>query len=119
LLTYLSQHPGAYDCLNELTDKLEAGIKNASRETGVHLQVNRYGSMINPFFTSTLVVNYDTAQTCNTGKFTKFFWHLTENGVFIPPSQFEAWFVSMVLTTEDIQKTVEVIGEGLKIISGN
>ena len=68
---------------------LERALLAAAKENGIELQVNRFGSMINPFFTKTKVVDFKTAQTSDTNKFKIFFWKMMENGVFLPPSQFE------------------------------
>jgi glutamate-1-semialdehyde 2,1-aminomutase len=62
--------------------------------------------MMNPFFTKEEVKDFKSALTCDTEKFKKFFWKMTENGVFLPPSQFEAWFISTAITNNDL-KTIE------------
>ena len=73
---------------------------------GIDLQVNHFGSMINPFFTAEKVTDFKSAQTSDTEKFKIFFWEMMENGVFLPPSQFEAWFLSSALNKNDL-KTIE------------
>lgn len=88
---------------------LERHLKLAAKENGVALQVNRFGSMINPFFTKQKVTDFTSAQTCDTQKFKKFFWKMIENGVFLPPSQFESWFLCTVMTKKDILKTKKAI----------
>jgi len=97
-----AQNP--YDKFNAQAETIEKALLAAAEENGIDLSVNRFGSMINPFFTSKTVTNFDEAQECDTAKFTKFFWGLIENGLYIPPSQFEAWFLCTVLSDEDMNK---------------
>jgi len=59
---------------------------------------------MNPFFTNVQVTNFDQALTSDTKKFAIFFWEMIKNGVFLPPSQFEAWFLSSAITEKDIKK---------------
>jgi len=70
------------------------------------LQVNALGSMITPFFTSERVTGFSTAVTADTTAFGVFFRAMLANGVYLPPSQFEAWFVSAAHTTRDIDETI-------------
>ena len=60
--------------------------------------------MMNPFFTKVTVTNFEQAQTSDTSKFAIFFWEMIKNGVFLPPSQFEAWFLSSAISEEDIRE---------------
>lgn len=92
-----------YDVLNEKSAKIEKAMK----ETG--LNVNRVGSIMTPFFTDKKVTDYDTAVTSNTENFAKFFNHMQSNGIYSAPSQFEAMFVSMAHSDEDIDYTCNVI----------
>jgi len=96
---------------------LERALKVAADENGVDLQVNRFGSMINPFFTKSKVVDYKTAQTSDTDKFKIFFWKMMENGVFLPPSQFEAWFLATAMTKRDIYKVRSAINIAMKAVA--
>jgi glutamate-1-semialdehyde 2,1-aminomutase len=76
----------------------------SAEKYGVDLQVNHFGSMINPFFTSQEVTDFKSAQLSNTNSFKVFFWQMMEHGVFLPPSQFEAWFLSSALDKKDLEK---------------
>ena len=96
---------------------LEREMKTAAKVNGVDLQVNRFGSMINPFFTKTRVVDFKTAQTSDTDKFKTFFWKMMENGVFLPPSQFESWFLATAMTKRDIYKVRTAIQIALKAVA--
>ena len=60
--------------------------------------------MISPFFAKENITNFTDAQKCDTKKFATFFWKMIENGVFLPPSQFESWFLCSALTHSDMRK---------------
>ncbi len=96
---------------------LERAMKSAAKENGIDLQVNRFGSMINPFFTKEKVVDFKTAQTSDTDKFKTFFWKMMEHGVFLPPSQFESWFLATAMTKRDIYKVREAINIAMKAVA--
>jgi glutamate-1-semialdehyde 2,1-aminomutase len=96
---------------------LERSLKAAAKENGIDLQVNRFGSMINAFFTKEKVVDFKSAQTSDTKKFKIFFWKMMENGVFLPPSQFEAWFLGTAMTKRDIYKVRSAINVAMKAVA--
>tara|TARA_R110001583_G_scaffold114876_1_gene265326 strand:+ start:34632 stop:35927 length:1296 start_codon:yes stop_codon:yes gene_type:complete len=96
---------------------LERVMKDAAKENGIDLQVNRFGSMINPFFTKEKVVDFKTAQTSDTDKFKTFFWKMMEHGVFLPPSQFESWFLATAMTKRDIYKVREAVNIAMKAVA--
>jgi glutamate-1-semialdehyde 2,1-aminomutase len=98
-----------YDKFEKEAAEIEQCILDAGKEFGVDVQVNRFGAMINPFFTKEKVIDFETAQTSDTKKFAKFFWAMAENGMYIPPSQFEAWFLPGTLSDEDLRKIKEAI----------
>lgn len=92
-----------FETFNKVAEKIETMLKEAAKENNLALQVNRFGSMINPFFSNNRVVDFKTAQTSDTEKFKTFFWSMIQNGVFLPPSQFEAWFLSTALSNKDLK----------------
>ena len=96
---------------------LERVLKQAAEENGIDLQVNRFGSMINAFFTKEKVVDFKSAQTSDTKKFKTFFWRMMENGVFLPPSQFESWFLATAMTKRDIYKVRTAINIAMKAVA--
>jgi len=73
--------------------------------------------MINPFFTKDVVTNFEEAQKSDTKKFAVFFWEMIKNGVFLPPSQFETWFLSSALTPKDLGITAEAIDKAMEAVS--
>ena len=105
-----------FDTFNKVAEKIETILKEAAKVNNVALQVNRFGSMINPFFTKNVVVDFKTAQTSDTEKFKTFFWSMVRNGVFLPPSQFEAWFLSTALSKKDLKIIEKAIYAAMQAI---
>ncbi len=106
-----------YEKFNEVAQIIEVFLLESAKKYGVEITVNRFGSMVNPFFTNKTVTNFEEAQTSDTKKFAIFFWAMMKNGVFLPPSQFEAWFLSSALTEKDIQKIAKAIDIGMEAVS--
>ncbi|WP_372793843.1 glutamate-1-semialdehyde 2,1-aminomutase [Lutibacter sp.] len=106
-----------YKAFEKTAAFLERALKTAAEENGIDLQVNRFGSMINPFFTKTKVVDFKTAQTSDTERFKTFFWKMMESGVFLPPSQFESWFLATAMTKRDIYKVRSAINIAMKAVA--
>jgi glutamate-1-semialdehyde 2,1-aminomutase len=98
--------PGTYERLNELGTQLGDGLAAAAAAAKVPVQINRIGSMVTMFFTATPVTDYATAKTSDTAKFGAFFRAMREAGVFLPPSQYEAMFVSLAHTDDDLAKVI-------------
>lgn len=96
-----------YEYFIELGDLLEAGFREAASKYNIPHTVNRAGSMIGFFFTNEDVINYDTAKTSDLELFADYYRLMAEEGVYLPPSQFEGLFLSAAHTKEDIEKTVE------------
>ena len=96
MLTYLEDHPEIYDQLEKSWRSYFFLIHPAGAS------VNRVGSMVTFFFNNGTVRNYEEAKRCDTARFAKFFHHLLERGIYFPPSQFEAAFVSAVHTPRDL-----------------
>ena len=99
--------PGVYDTLEALGAEAEAGLLAAGDATGVPLTVNRVGSMLTAFFTESSVSTWDEAASSDTGQYAAFFHGLLERGVYVAPSQFEAAFVSLAHTAEDVAFAAE------------
>jgi glutamate-1-semialdehyde 2,1-aminomutase len=98
MLRHLEEHPEVYDSLENATAALFANVPEGAC-------VNRVGSMATVFFQRGPVRNYEEAKRSDTSVFSKFFHHLLERGVYLPPSQFEALFVSSAHTPQDIAYT--------------
>ncbi|MDX8553328.1 glutamate-1-semialdehyde 2,1-aminomutase [Tenacibaculum sp. 1B UA] len=106
-----------YEKFNEIAQIIEVFLLESAKKHGVEITVNQFGSMINPFFTDVTVTNFKEAQTSDTKKYATFFWEMTKNGVFLPPSQFEAWFLSSALTEKDIQKIANAIDKSMEKVA--
>jgi glutamate-1-semialdehyde 2,1-aminomutase len=106
--------PGNYDRLDQLGKRLGDGLLQAAQEAHVPACVNRIGSMVTLFFTAGPVTDYATAKTSDTAKFGAFFRKMRDKGVFLPPSQFEAMFVSLAHTDEDVDQVVAAARESLR-----
>jgi len=93
---------------------LAAGLADAAREAGVPLQVNAFGSLLTPFFTNAAVRDYDSAVRSDTAAYATFFNAMLARGIYPPPSQFEAWFLSAAHTDRDIAKTIAAARSSMK-----
>jgi len=107
---------GGYDVYVQLETRaslLEKSLKEAAGQANIQLQVQRVGSLLTPFFHSEPITNYTQAQSSNTKLYASFFHHMLEQGIYLPPSQFEAMFVSLAHSQEDIETTVEAAANAL------
>ncbi len=86
---------------------LTAGLADAARAAGVPLQINAFGSLLTPFFTDQPVRDYRSALTSDTARYGAFFREMLGRGVYIPPAQFEAWFISGAHTERDVANTIK------------
>ena len=105
--------PGIYSQLEARSSGLEDGIAIAASEAGISLHISRVASLLTVFFGSEAVVDYESATQADTTLFGRFFQQLLSEGIYWPPSQFEAAFVSIVHTDEDIQTAIGVISKVL------
>jgi glutamate-1-semialdehyde 2,1-aminomutase len=103
----LLNEPGVYDRLEALSTRLVSGLSEAARAAGVPYVGNRVGSMFTGFFAPGPVTDYASAKRSDTACYARFFHALLERGVYLAPSQFEAGFVSLAHTDEDIDHTLE------------
>jgi len=110
--------PEDYDEFNRKADMLEKGFKEAAAKYDIPLTVNRCGSMFGFFFTNEHVVDYESVQTSDLDMFAKYYREMVEQGIFLPPSQFEGTFLSTAHSDEDIQKTIEAVEKAFAKIKG-
>jgi glutamate-1-semialdehyde 2,1-aminomutase len=108
MLRHIQAHPEIYDQLNRATGALAACAPES-------ITVNRIGSMMTWFFSDTPVTGYESAKLSDTKKFAKFFHAMLERGIYLPPSQFEALFVSTAHTDADIERTRHAATESFRI----
>lgn len=106
-----------YARFEKTAKKVEGFLLKSAKKHGVDAKVNRFGSMVNVFFTNKEVTDFPSAKTCNTEQFGVFFWELLKQGMFIPPSQFEAWFLSTTLSNDDMIITELAIDKAMKKVA--
>jgi glutamate-1-semialdehyde 2,1-aminomutase len=106
--------PGTYEALEARSARLEGGLRRAARHAGATVTINRVGSMITVFFGAGPVTDYATAKLSDTGRFGRFFHALLERGVYLPPAQFEAAFVSLAHGEAEIDATVAAAAEAFR-----
>jgi glutamate-1-semialdehyde 2,1-aminomutase len=112
----LLRQPGFYERLDALAESLVTGLRAEAKRAGVTLTTNRVGSMFTPFFTAEAVTDYASAKKANTAAFGRFFRALLERGIYFPPSQFEAAFISSAHTEDDISETIRAAGAAFRAL---
>jgi len=105
-LRYLREHKDVYAKLDKQAGEVVAGVAAAAKEAGVAMCHNRVGSMFTWFFTPGPVTDWASTAKCDTEAFGRFFRSMLENGIYLPPSQFEAAFLGAAHTEQDVQQTV-------------
>ena len=108
-LKILKAHPEYYKQIDESAKKLADAYRKMAKEKNIPLHVNQIGSLLSAFQTGEVVDDYDSALTSDTNAYTEYFWKMLDNGIYVAPAQFEAMFVSVAHTKEDIKRTCEVI----------
>ena len=107
---------GFYRELEEKADYLAAGLEEAARAAAVDVAMNRIGSMGSGFFTSQPVCDFQGALTSDTEAYAIFFREMLRQGVYLAPSQFEAFFVSIVHEKQDMDLTIEAAHEAFRLV---
>ena len=108
--------PRLYRQLAALGRRLAAGLADAARDAGIALHVNAFGSLLTPFFTDRPVHDYRSATSANTEHYARFFRGMLARGIYPPPSQFEAWFLSAAHSVRDVDQTVRAANGAMKEI---
>ena len=108
--------PGVYEQLERRTTQLADGIAEVTKKAGKSLRLNRIASLMTPFFTAGEVTGWDSASRSDTRLFAAFFQKILKEGIYWPPSQFEAAFVSLAHSEEDIDATIDAFFRALKAV---
>jgi glutamate-1-semialdehyde 2,1-aminomutase len=103
-----------YKQLEEKAKTLAENLKAIAQKNNIKIQINQIASMMTVFFAESEVRDYDTALKSDTNKFARFFNLMLENGVYLPPSQFEAMFLSTAHSDDDIEKTIIAFEKSIK-----
>ena len=115
-LNELKNNPGIYKSLENKTSHLEDGMKTILKNSSVDFRINKLGSMISLHFTSEDVIDFKSAQKGNNEKFKKYFHGMLSEGVYLPPSAFESYFLNDALSSDDIDFTLNALNKVLKSI---
>ncbi len=105
-----------YKQLDAKARYLAESFREIADGNGVKIQVHQIGSMMTVFFTDGEVYDYESALKSDTKKFARFFNLMLENGIYLPPSQFEAMFLSTAHTDEDLEKTIKAFERSIKAL---
>lgn len=107
MLTELKNNSSTYNELDEKSLFLEKGLHEVLDNKKIHHTINRFGSMMSLHFCQHEVIDFDTAAKADIPLFNKFFHHMLDNGIYLPPSGYESWFLSNALSYEDLESTIE------------
>jgi glutamate-1-semialdehyde 2,1-aminomutase len=107
-----------YPRLEKLSGDLVEGVAAAAKDAGIALCHNRVGSMFTWFFNAGPVTDWDSASKSDTEKFGKFFRHMLDRGVYLPPSQYEAAFLGAAHTEDDVQRTIAAAKQAFAAMRG-
>lgn len=113
-LTELKENNGIYKSLEEKSLYLEKEMIKVLEKTSLDFKINRLGSMISLHFTSDDVIDFETAQKGNNDKFKKYFHGMLNEGIYLPPSAFESYFLNDALSYSDIDLTINALTKVLK-----
>lgn len=114
LLSELQENPIHYDGLEEKTTYLYNGLREVFSKLEVPVQLNRVGSMMSIFFTGEKVVDFDTARTTDEELFKRFFHKMLEQGIYLPPSPYESFFLADSLTEEHLDRTIDAAERSMR-----
>ena len=114
MLQTLKNNPAIYSDLDEKTNYLHSGLDAVLKPSGIPYVINQVGSMISLHFSDKPVINFNDTATANNALFNKYFHYLLDNGIYLPPSAYETWFISTALSTADMDKTIAVTTDFLK-----
>lgn len=115
----IMKEDGAYDMLERRSAALEKGLLEAAKAAGVPIALNRVGSMLTPFFVKSagdVVTNYAQATGGDSAAYAHFFHAMLDNGVHLPPSQYEAWFVGLAHEDRHIEQTIAAAEEAFRAV---
>jgi glutamate-1-semialdehyde 2,1-aminomutase len=116
-LRYLREHKREiYPRLDKLSEELVAGVAAAAKDAGVAMSYNRVGSMFTWFFTAGPVTDWTSAAKSDTEAFGRFFRSMLDSGIYLPPSQFEAAFLSAAHTEDEIQQTIAAAKQAFELV---
>ena len=111
------REPGVWEGIVEAGDRLFTGLGDAAADVDVAGQPTRVGTMLGFFFTETPIRTWDEAKQADTARFARFHRELLERGVYLPPSQFETWFLSTAHGEAEIEATIAAAREAFRTVA--
>jgi len=114
LLRTLKENPSIYSELEEKTNTLRTGLADVFNKKNIPVRINHLGSMISVHFSENQVIDFRTSASSDIQVFNKFFHFMLGQGIYLPPSAFETWFISNALSKNDIDKTIDAAEQFLK-----
>ncbi|WP_026486909.1 glutamate-1-semialdehyde 2,1-aminomutase [Caldanaerobius polysaccharolyticus] len=115
-LTVLKENPEIYERLEQSAEYLKRRFVDIGSQSGVDIKVNNVGSMMTVFFNDEDVVDYETALNSRTDIYAVYFREMLNQGIYMPPSQFETFFISAEHTREDLDRTVEAFKKAMQSV---
>ncbi|MGB5664095.1 aminotransferase class III-fold pyridoxal phosphate-dependent enzyme, partial [Eudoraea sp.] len=109
MLTELNNRPEIFDSLDQKTAYLHNGLSSVLTEHGIPHQINRFGSMISVHFTENPVIDFSSSAKGNNEIFRKYFHGMLEQGIYLPPSAFESYFLNDAISYKDLDSTIEAL----------
>ena len=109
MLSELNERPEIFESLDDKTEHLKEGFDNVLRSSGVAYQINKFGSMISLHFTEEPVIDFDTSAKGNNETFKKYFHGMLDQGIYLPPSAFESYFLNDALSYADLDDTIAAL----------
>lgn len=116
MLNALNNDETIFKSLNDKTAYLHEGLEKVLNSSGIDYTINRVGSMISVHFSEVSVVDFETAAKGNNDQFKQFFHGMLNEGIYLPPSAFESWFLNDALSYEDIDSTISAAERVLKTV---
>jgi len=108
-LKILKENPSIYTELDEKTRYLHAGLEEVLKKKNIPFVINRFGSMISVHFTDRPVKDFETSSQSDMQTFNRFFHGMLDQGIYLPPSAFESWFLNNALSTRDLDETIDAV----------
>ncbi len=109
-LKILKENPAIFTELEEKTRYLHSGLEQVFRDKNLPVMINRFGSMISVHFADQPVMDFKSSSQSDSVRFSRFFHGMLEQGIYLPPSAFESWFLNNAISTRDLDETVEAAG---------
>lgn len=113
LLNELKANPAIYEELEAKTTYLADGLEKVFIQHNIAYRINRFGSMISIHFSDHNITDFESASRADIGRFNKLFHFMLDNGVYLPPSAYESWFLNNALTYADLDKTIDLLHQFL------